>query len=116
KDIAFLGVNLSTGSGGAVPGVYGTAYSYPTFEDLHYFKSKGVRLIRLPFKWERVQHEVGGPLNVEQDLMELNKVIAEAERIGMYVMPDMHNYCRRIVNGTKYKFGESTELTDAHFA
>lgn len=116
RDFAFLGVNLATGSGGTVPGIYNTSYSYPTFQDLYYFKSKGVRLIRLPFRWERVQHEVNGPLDLELDVAKIKEVVAEAERIGMYVMLDMHDYCRRKVNGVTYKFGESPNLTNEHFA
>ena len=116
RNLAFLGVNLGNASGGDVHGVLGQNYTYPTFEDLYYFKSKGVRLIRFPFKWERVQHEVNGPLDLELDVKKMKELIAEAERIGMYVMPDMHNYCRRKVNEVTYKFGESTVLTKEHFA
>lgn len=116
RNRAFLGVNLGNASGGEVPGVLGQNYTYPTFQDLYYFKSKGVRLIRFPFKWERIQHELNGPLNHAQDLRIMKELIAEAERIGMYIMPDMHNYCRRKVNGVSYKFGESAALTKEHFA
>jgi aryl-phospho-beta-D-glucosidase BglC (GH1 family) len=116
RDQAFLGVNLGSASGGEVPGIYNTNYAYPTFEELYYFKSKGVRLIRFPFKWERIQHDVNAPLDLELDVMKIKEIIAEAERIGMYVMPDMHNYCRRKINGTTYKFGESDNLTKEHFA
>lgn len=112
----FLGVNLATASGGTVHGEYNTNYSYPTFKDLHYFKAKGVRLVRFPFRWERVQHEVNGPLDMEFDVKKIKEVVAEAERIGMYVMLDMHDYCRRKVDGTTYKFGESDKLTKEHFA
>jgi aryl-phospho-beta-D-glucosidase BglC (GH1 family) len=76
-------------------------------------------LFRFPFRWQRVQHEVNGPLDFDDpksDIKEIKKVIAEAERIGMYVMLDMHDYCRRKVNGTTYKFGESENLTKEHFA
>lgn len=116
RNRAFLGVNLGNASGGDVPGVLGQNYTYPSFQDLYYFKSKGVRLIRFPFKWERVQHELNGPLDNDLDFKIMKEFIAEAERIGMYVMPDMHNYCRRKVNGVTYKFGESSALTKEHFA
>lgn len=115
RNLAFLGVNLGNASGGDVHGILGQNYTYPTFEDLYYFKSKGVRLIRFPFKWERVQHDLNGTLDLDLDLKKMKELIAEAERIGMYVMPDMHNYCRRKVNGVTYKFGESATLTKEHF-
>lgn len=116
RNQAFMGVNLGNASGGEVPGVLNQNYTYPTFDDLYYFKSKGVRLIRFPFKWERVQHELNGPLDLELDLQKMKEIIAEAERIGMYIMPDMHNYCRRKVNGTTHKFGVSNDFTKEHFA
>lgn len=116
RDETLIGVNLASACGGAVHGNIGVNYFYPTMQDLYYFKSKGVRLIRFPFRWERVQHELNGALDMEQDVAEMQKVIAEAERLGMYVMPDMHNYCRRQVDGTTYKFGESDKLTKEHFA
>jgi len=115
RDLAFLGVNLSSAAGGDINGALGQSYTYPAFEDLYYFKSKGVRLFRFPFRWERVQHEVNGPLDMELDVKEMKKVIAEAERIGMYVMIDMHDYCRRNIDGVKYKFGDA-QLTKEHFA
>lgn len=115
RNTPLLGVNLATGSGGEVHGIYNTNYSYPSFKDLYYVKSKGIRLIRLPFRWERVQHEVNGPLDYELDLTKIKEVIAEAERIGIYVMPDMHDYCRRRIDGVTYKFGDA-QLTNAHFA
>lgn len=116
RNHAFLGVNLGNAGGGTVPGVLGQNYTYPTFQDLYYFKSKGVRLIRFPFKWERIQHELNGPLDNDLDFKIMKEFIAEAERLGMYVMPDMHNYCRRKVNEVTYKFGESATLTKEHFA
>ncbi len=111
-----FGLNLASACGGTVHGVLGTGYYYPTKEDLYYFKSKGARLFRFPFRWERVQHEVNGPLDMEQDVKLMKEVIAEAERLGMYVMLDMHNYCRRNIDGTTHKFGDSDALTKEHFA
>ncbi|MDR1681972.1 MAG: cellulase family glycosylhydrolase [Candidatus Symbiothrix sp.] len=115
RNQAFLGVNLASASGGTVHGILGQNYTYPSVEDLQYFKSRGVRLIRFPFRWARVQHDLNGPLDAELDWAEMKEVIAEAERLGMYVMPDMHDYCRRTIDGTTYKFGESDKLTKAHF-
>jgi aryl-phospho-beta-D-glucosidase BglC (GH1 family) len=111
----FLGVNLASACGGQVPGTLGQNYTYPSVQDLQYFKSKGVRLFRFPFKWERMQHDVNGALDLDLDVAKMKEVIAEAERLGMYVMPDMHNFCRRIIDETTYKFGESDALTKEHF-
>ncbi|WP_455497256.1 cellulase family glycosylhydrolase [Coprobacter sp.] len=113
-----FGVNLSSACGGSVHGTVGTEYRYPTKNDLYYFKSKGVRLIRFPFRWERVQHELNGELDANEaksDIKAMKEFIAEAGRIGMYVMPDMHNYCRYTINGTKHVLGEGV-VTQEHMA
>ena len=86
-----LGVNLASASGGSVPGVLGTDYVMPKMEDLYYFNAKGVKLFRFPFRWKRIQSELGGPL-VEKDIAAMEAVVAEANRLGMWVMLDMHDY------------------------
>ena len=100
-DQAFLGVNLASASGGTVPGTLGTSYMMPKFDDLYYFKAKGVRLIRFPFRWKRVQSETNGPL-VQKDIDAMKEVVAEAERLGMWVMLDMHDYAEYTRNDTLY--------------
>lgn len=118
---AFLGVNLASGSGGTIPGTYGTSYMYPKFEDLWYFKAKGVRLIRLPFRWQRLQSDLNGSLTAK-DVTQMRLVIKEAERLGIWVLLDMHDYCERTVNGVKYEIGVSKVagatpiVTADHFA
>lgn len=116
RNQALIGVNLASACGGATPGIVGQNYTYPTKNDIRYFKSKGARLIRFPFKWERVQHELNGALDMSLDVDSMKNVIGEASRLGMYVMIDMHNYCRYKVSGTEHKFGESAVLTEEAYA
>ncbi|MFA4045715.1 glycoside hydrolase family 5 protein [Prevotella sp. PCHR] len=111
----FMGVNLASACGGRKHGVLNQQYFYPTKEDLWYFKSRGVRMIRFPFAWERVQHELGGELDKELDIAKMKEVMDECQRLGIHVMLDMHNYCRYKVGETTYKFGD-TELKPEHFA
>ena len=83
-------------------------YLYPKFEDLYYFKAKGVRLLRIPFRAPRLQHEVGGELDYDadkSDIKALAAVVKEAERLGMWVMLDMHDYCERNIDGVLYEYG-----------
>lgn len=110
---AFLGVNLASASGGTNPGTLGTSYKYPNNADLHYFKSKGMRLIRLPFRWKRIQSEAGGELTT-QDINEMKRVIAEAERLGMWVMPDMHDYAEYTRNDTVFTIDGRYRTTNAN--
>lgn len=97
-----------------IPGIYNKNYTYPTVAELDYFKSKGFTLFRLPFLWERLQHEPGGPL----DSLELSRIADFVDRAGerkLWVILDMHNYGRRYVKGVRHIIGEEG-LTAAHAA
>ena len=106
RDQTYLGVNLSSASGGTIPGVMGTNYAMPKFEDLWYFKAKGVRFIRFPFRWQRLQSTVNSPLNATE-IAAMKAVVAEAERLGIWVMLDMHDYCYRTENNRYYEIGSA---------
>ncbi|MCD7971541.1 MAG: cellulase family glycosylhydrolase [Candidatus Azobacteroides sp.] len=104
RNCTFLGINLASASGGDNPGTLGTNYRYPRLEDLYYFNAKGIKLIRLPFRWKRIQRELNGPLT-EADITEMKKVVKEAERLGQWVMLDMHDFCEYSRNDTLYEIG-----------
>jgi aryl-phospho-beta-D-glucosidase BglC (GH1 family) len=56
QQAALFGVNLAAAEfGNRFPGSYGKDYTYPTAEELDYYKRKNLKLIRLPFAWERIQ-------------------------------------------------------------
>ena len=96
-----FGVNLACGDFGSVfPGEYNRHYTYPTDEDLVYWQQKGLMLVRLPFRWERLQHKPYGPL-CQDDLAKVKDFVKAAGKRGMKVLFDMHNYCRRIDEGTE---------------
>ncbi|MDR0412487.1 MAG: cellulase family glycosylhydrolase [Dysgonamonadaceae bacterium] len=104
RETVMLGVNLASASGGTNPGTLGTNYRYPRHEDLYYFNAKGVKLIRLPFRWKRIQGEPDGALTVD-DINAMHAVVKEAERLGMWVMPDMHDYLEYARNDTLFEVG-----------
>jgi endoglucanase len=110
-----FGVNLSGAEFGEnFPGKYNADYTYPNAEELDYYKSKGLTLIRLPFKWERIQPELGGAL----DMNELNRMkifIDLCNERNMLVIPDMHNYARRNMDGSDHIIG-SPSLSIGHIA
>jgi aryl-phospho-beta-D-glucosidase BglC (GH1 family) len=89
-----IGVNLSGyelnvgWSGG-----YNTAYTMPTTDELDYFKSEGMTLIRLPFAWERLQPTLYGDLDSTQ-LGQLDQFLAQANARGMKVILDAHGFGR----------------------
>jgi len=74
---ARFGVNLACGEFGSTPGVYNTDYTYPRVAELDYYKSKGLTLIRMPFKWERVQHDVAGSLDTNLDIMKIKNLFRQ---------------------------------------
>ncbi|MDD3277007.1 MAG: cellulase family glycosylhydrolase, partial [Kiritimatiellales bacterium] len=55
-----------------------------------YYHSKGLNLMRIPFKWERIQPTLYGTV----DTSNLDAVVAQATAHGMKVILDMHNYDR----------------------
>ncbi len=85
-------------------------YVYPTSADLDYFLSRGLTTIRLPFRWERLQPRLYGPLD-RMELARIDAVVAVAGKRGGTVILDPHNYAR---------YGEavigSPELPDDAFA
>ncbi len=106
-----LGVNLSSAAGGGVPGTFGYDYMYPRFQDLYYFKAKGVRLIRFPFRAARVLEDLdGNELDYKNgstsDIQAMKNIVNEAERLGMWVFLDAHDFAERTINGVQQKLGD----------
>jgi endoglucanase len=74
-----------------VPGVPNKDYAYPNPVDFDYIRSIGGNVIRLPFRWERVQPELMKPLDPEQ-LKALKSTVEQASRRNLCVILDVHNY------------------------
>lgn len=108
-----FGVNLAGGDFGGSGGTYGYDYIYPNAAELDYYHAKGLDLIRLPFKWERIQPTMNSALNAAE-LTRLKNVVTMIEARGMKVILDMHNYMRRSVSGSSYLIG-STQVPTAAF-
>lgn len=91
---AQVGVNLAGAEFPPRPGVYGKDYLYPNRGEMAYYKSKGIRLLRIPFSWERMQPDIGGPLQPEE-LARLDEVVAGAHAVKAKLILDIHGYDRR---------------------
>ncbi len=89
------GVNLAGAEfgAGALPGIHGVDYTYPTAAGLDYYRGQGLTLLRLPFRWERAQRGLYAPLD-GAELGRLDQVVAAARARGMRVILDPHNYAR----------------------
>jgi endoglucanase len=90
------GVNMSGAEFGEdhIPGILNQDYIYPHDDATYgYFQSKNITLIRLPIRWERVQHAAFGPLE-DTDIAEIQYIIAIANQHNQQVIIDLHNFGR----------------------
>lgn len=88
-----IGVNLAGADFPPRAGVYGKTYMYPNREEMAYYKSKGIRLFRIPFLWERMQPDLNGPLS-QAELGHLDAVVTAANAEHVHLILDVHNYDR----------------------
>jgi endoglucanase len=88
-----LGVNLAGAefNSKTLPGLLYKDYIYPSRQDLAYFKSTGMNLVRVPFRWERLQHEINSQLSTT-DVTQLQQVVAWGRELDICILLDMHNY------------------------
>lgn len=118
----YFGVNMSGAEFAPVyPGVDGQHYEYPSYEDIKYIADKGFKLIRFPFRWERIQPKLGAELDATH-LAKMKKVVEDAKSLGIYVILDVHNfgrYCTYSNGSTKddnnYAILGSRTCSSAHF-
>lgn len=89
------GVNLSGGeyNPGKRPGVYGKEYIYPRDADLATFAQAGMNVVRVPFRWERVQPKLAGALSADE-MQRLDTVVSSATAYRLTVILDVHNYAK----------------------
>jgi Cellulase (glycosyl hydrolase family 5) len=75
----------------ANPGVYQRDYHYDSQATFTYLAARGIRLVRIPFRWERVAPRLGGPLD-RAEVGRLKAAVSRARQAGLLVVLDMHNY------------------------
>lgn len=75
------------------PGQLGVDYTFPESETIKYFTKAGVNVLRIPFRWERIQPKLGQPLD-RQHVSELRKLSKFARRHRTTLVLDLHNYGR----------------------
>jgi endoglucanase len=69
-------------------------YVLPSDETLTYFAGKGIRIIRLPLYWDRLQPAPFGALATDK-AAELDAFLDRASRHGVRVIADLHAFGRR---------------------
>ncbi|UYW26643.1 cellulase family glycosylhydrolase [Methylorubrum extorquens] len=110
------GVNVAGAEFGSIPGKLGREYAYPSDAIIGYFLDAGVTALRIPFRWERIQPALDGPLD-PANAAEMDRVVRRATSRGASVILDMHNYGRRVVDGVQTVIAESGgTVSAAHLA
>jgi Cellulase (glycosyl hydrolase family 5) len=98
KGTGAIGVNDGGGEFGtpasfsnASPGKYGTAWHFDSLQTLKLFASQGIRTVRVPIRWERLQPKLGGPLDPSA-VKQLERYLVDAQTAGLTVVLDVHNF------------------------
>ncbi|WP_286786728.1 MULTISPECIES: glycoside hydrolase family 5 protein [unclassified Pseudomonas] len=93
--VDLIGLNMSGAgfAGQVLPGVNGRNYIFPTEPYFQQWSAKGIRLIRFPILWERLQPTLGGPLDPTYTAL-IDGTFNLANKYGMKVILDLHNYMR----------------------
>jgi endoglucanase len=73
------------------PGRYNTWYHYDRAGTFEFLADRGVGHVKIPFRWERLQPELGGPLD-DAEVRRIKDVVRRARGAGLPVILDMHNY------------------------
>jgi endoglucanase len=98
----------------ALPGTANTDYGVPTHAEIDYFVGKGMRFVRLPFLWERMQPTLGGDLAADY-FARVKDLVSYATGKGAYVLIDPHNYARyhgKVVGSTDSGAPTAAQLGD----
>eukprot|EP00727_Mastigamoeba_balamuthi_P011327 m51a1_g6817 hypothetical protein (121) ;mRNA; f:287888-288250 len=93
--LQLTGVSLAGAEFGdqTLPGVYGTQYTYPTHSEVDYFVGKGMNVLRIPFRWERLQRTLGADFDPDEQ-SRLTDIVNYATSKGAHAVLDPHNYAR----------------------
>jgi endoglucanase len=100
------GINLSGGELNPARklAVFGKDYIYPPLSELDYYANKGFAVVRLPYRWERLQPLLFGNLD-SAELDRIKRVVAAAQERNMRVILSPHNFGRYFLNGEETLIG-----------
>jgi endoglucanase len=72
----------------------GGRWKWPRISNVDYYLSNGFNIFRIPFKWDRLQLELGGMLD-EEAMVGLDEIVRTITAPGAVAMLDSHDYGRR---------------------
>lgn len=73
------------------PGVYERDWHYDGPDSLRFLASRGATHVAIPFRWERIQPRLGGPLNPDE-LRRLQRIVADAQAARLGVILNVWNF------------------------
>jgi endoglucanase len=85
-----IGVNLAGAEFEAISG----KWHWPSTDNMRYYLTKRFNVFRIPFRWDRLQPTLNGPL-LESAIEGLDVLVAMASHAGAVVIFDAHDYGRR---------------------
>lgn len=94
-DFDLIGINVAGAefTGSELPGKHGTHYFFPEGDYFKYWQNKGIRKVRFPVKWERLQPELKGELDPTYAAL-VDDMLDQAQAHNIDVILDVHNYAR----------------------
>jgi hypothetical protein len=98
-------------------GVHGEDYLFDEQSTFDFLAGRGIELVRLPFRWERIQPRLGEPLEAAE-LQRLKDAVQRARQANLGVILVVQNfgayYLHDGTRGVRRTIG-SAEVTEAHF-
>jgi hypothetical protein len=91
--LEWRGISLSSAEWGekTFPGVHGKDFVYPSVASTAYYQAQGMNVMRVGFRWERLQPTLMGELD-PAELARLREFVDGTTARGLFVMLDPHNY------------------------
>ena len=92
--LEWRGISLSGAEWGEklpFPGTHGKDFVYPGVASTAYYQASGMNLMRIAFRWERLQPVLGGELDAAE-LARLREFVDGTTARGLQVLLDPHNY------------------------
>ena len=109
-----VGINLSgLEEGSKVPGKANFDFAVPTAAEWAYFAGKAMRLVRLPFKWERMQPNATGPLAPAYAQL-VHTQLAMAANVSARVVLDCHAFGKYHGQKLNHSTGNATTAAFAN--
>lgn len=91
--LPLTGLNLAGAEFGEVGGAHGSAYRYPSTDEIDAVARRGFTVIRLPFLWERLQPKLNGEFD-QAEAARLDDVVRAVRARKLAIILDLHNFAR----------------------